>query len=136
MTVYQHKKGKIRDNAIEALLHDPLFKPRIEVNQKGKGSYRRKDKHAGKGNWEASGKNAKQILTTGFLVSGKKTVFRRFFFSYGWLFCCFNRSRISVSRTSCAGVFAGAASFFLYILFISLIAIKIANATITKSNTV
>lgn len=72
MTVYQHKKGKIRDNAIEALLHDPLFKPRIEVNQKGKGSYRRKDKHAGKGNWEASGKNAKQILTTGFLVSGEK----------------------------------------------------------------
>lgn len=65
MTVYQHKKGKIRDNAIEALLHDPLFKPRIEVNQKGKGSYRRKDKHAGKGFREASGK---QQLTTGFLV--------------------------------------------------------------------
>ncbi|CCP08706.1 hypothetical protein BN440_3718 [Erwinia amylovora MR1] len=45
MTVYQHKKGIIRDNALEALLRDPLFKPRLEVNQKGKGSYRRKEKH-------------------------------------------------------------------------------------------
>lgn len=72
MTVYQHKKGKIRDNAIEALLHDPLFKPRIEVNQKGKGSYRRKDKHAGKGNWEASGKDQQLIFTTGLLASGQK----------------------------------------------------------------
>lgn len=46
MTVYQHKKGTIRHNALEALLHDPLFKPRVEANEKGKGSYRRKDKHA------------------------------------------------------------------------------------------
>ncbi|WP_034948661.1 alternative ribosome-rescue factor A [Erwinia oleae] len=53
MTRYQHKKGAIRDNALEALLHDPLFKTRIEINKKGKGSYRRKDKHASR---EASGK--------------------------------------------------------------------------------
>ncbi|GEM_PF-866726 len=79
MTVYQHKKGKIRDNAVEALLHDPLFRTRVEVNQKGKGSYRRKGKHGGKGNWEASGKQ--QMFTTGLLLSGKKkTVSRRFFF--------------------------------------------------------
>lgn len=65
MTVYQHKKGIIRDNALEALLHDPLFKTRIEVSQKGKGSYRRKDKHAKKGNWEASGQCANRVLTTG-----------------------------------------------------------------------
>lgn len=38
MTVYQHKKGVIRDNALEALLHDPLFKPRVEANTKGRGS--------------------------------------------------------------------------------------------------
>ncbi|CAK9886473.1 MAG: Alternative ribosome-rescue factor A [Candidatus Erwinia impunctatus] len=45
MTSYKHTKGLIQDNAINALLHDPLFRPRIEVNKKGKGSYRRKDKH-------------------------------------------------------------------------------------------
>lgn len=56
MAVYQHKKGVIRDNAIEALLHDPLFKIRIEKNHKGKGSFRRKDKHVEKGSWEASDK--------------------------------------------------------------------------------
>lgn len=68
MTVYQHKKGTIRDNALEALLHDPLFKMRVEVNQKGKGSFRRKDKHAKKGNWEASGQCANRVFTTGLLV--------------------------------------------------------------------
>lgn len=73
MSGYQHKKGVIRDNAIEALLHDPLFKVRIEVNQKGKGSFRRKDKHAKKGNWEASGKDS---FTTGLLLSGQKKTAR------------------------------------------------------------
>ena len=58
MAGYQHKKGVIRDNAIEALLHDPLFKVRIETNHKGKGSFRRKAKHAKKSNWEASGKES------------------------------------------------------------------------------
>lgn len=56
MSRYQHTKGKIQDNAIEALLHDPLFRQRVEKNQKGKGSYQRKAKHGNKGNWEASGK--------------------------------------------------------------------------------
>lgn len=65
MSGYQHKKGVIRDNAIEALLHDPLFRIRIEVNQKGKGSYRRKDKHAKKGSWEARGK---ADFTSGLLL--------------------------------------------------------------------
>jgi len=65
MTVYQHKKGTIRHNALEALLHDPLFTPRVEANEKGKGSYRRKDKHAKKGNWEASGQSVNRVLTTG-----------------------------------------------------------------------
>lgn len=75
MTVYQHKKGVIRDNAIEALLHDPLFKTRIEVNQKGKGSYRRKEKHGKKGGWEASGEFANGALTNGLLClfRNKKT---------------------------------------------------------------
>lgn len=48
MNNYKHQKGKIKDNALQALLHDPLFKQRIEKNQKGKGSYRRKEKN-GKG---------------------------------------------------------------------------------------
>ena len=46
MSRYQHTKGQIKDNAIEALLHDPLFRQRVEKNKKGKGSYQRKDKHA------------------------------------------------------------------------------------------
>lgn len=37
MSKYQHTKGQIRDNAIQALLHDPLFRQRIEQKQKGKG---------------------------------------------------------------------------------------------------
>ena len=68
MSHYQHKKGIIRENALEALLHDPLFKPRVEVNVKGKGSYRRKDKHGKKGNWEASGKCNNQTFTPGLLL--------------------------------------------------------------------
>lgn len=42
--MYQHNKGTIVDNAIQALLHDPLFRQRIEKKKKGKGSYSRKDK--------------------------------------------------------------------------------------------
>ena len=62
MSHYQHTKGQIKDNAIEALLHDPLFRQRVE---KGKGSYLRKNKHAKRGNWEASGKQANRLFTTG-----------------------------------------------------------------------
>lgn len=46
-TRYRHNKGIIKDNAINALLHDNLFRQRIERNHKGKGSYRRKPKHVG-----------------------------------------------------------------------------------------
>lgn len=68
MSRYQHTKGQINDNAIEALLHDPLFKQRVEKNKKGKGSYLRKTKHAKRGNWEASGKQANRFFTTGLLL--------------------------------------------------------------------
>ncbi|WP_380184794.1 alternative ribosome-rescue factor A [Kalamiella sp. sgz302252] len=75
MSKYQHKKGVIRDNALEALLHDPLFRSRVEANKKGKGSYRRKDKHVAR---EASGK---ADFTTGLLLSGhKKTADKGGFF--------------------------------------------------------
>ena len=50
MSHYKHKKGIIQNNALQALLHDPLFKQRVEKNQKGKGSYRRKEKN-GKGSY-------------------------------------------------------------------------------------
>ena len=43
---YQHQRGVIKDNAIQALLHDKLFRQRIERNKKGRGSYQRKAKHA------------------------------------------------------------------------------------------
>ncbi|WP_439234212.1 alternative ribosome-rescue factor A [Lonepinella koalarum] len=44
-TTYQHGRGVIRDNAIQALLSDRLFRQRIEKKLKGKGSYQRKAKH-------------------------------------------------------------------------------------------
>jgi alternative ribosome-rescue factor len=59
MSKYQHTKGVIKDNALQALLHDPLFRQRQEQNVKGKGSYRRKEKHGKGSNWEASGKRFK-----------------------------------------------------------------------------
>lgn len=68
MSHYKHTKGQIKDNAIEALLHDPLFRQRVEKNKKGKGSFARKDKHVKGGNWEASGKQAKCFFTTGLLT--------------------------------------------------------------------
>ncbi|QBX82352.1 alternative ribosome-rescue factor A [Citrobacter tructae] len=66
MSRYQHTKGQIKDNAIEALLHDPLFRQRVEKNKKGKGSYQRR---GNRGNWEASGKKVNHFFTTGLLVS-------------------------------------------------------------------
>jgi len=63
MSRYQHTKGQIKDNAIEALLHDPLFRQRVEKNKKGKGSYMRKGKHGNRGNWEASGKKVNDFFT-------------------------------------------------------------------------
>ncbi|HEY0209412.1 alternative ribosome-rescue factor A [Acerihabitans sp.] len=66
---YRHTKGTINDNAIAALLHDPLFRQRREKNMKGKGSYCRKGKNAKAQNWEASGNAINGRVTTGFLVS-------------------------------------------------------------------
>lgn len=69
MSRYQHTKGQIKDNAIEALLHDPLFRQRVEKSKKGKGSYLRKGKHGNRGNWEASGKNENlSFFATGLSV--------------------------------------------------------------------
>ena len=39
---YQHQRGVIKENAIQAL----FFRQRIERNKKGKGSYQRQAKHA------------------------------------------------------------------------------------------
>ena len=47
-TVYLHTRGVIKDNAVMALLNDKLFRQRVEKKRKGKGSYQRKAKHAGK----------------------------------------------------------------------------------------
>lgn len=68
MSQYQHKKGIIKENAIEALLHDPLFRQRVEKNKKGKGSYQRNAKHGKRSNQEASGKQANCFFTTGLLL--------------------------------------------------------------------
>ncbi len=69
MSRYQHKKGQIKDNAIEALLHDPLFRQRVEKSKKGKGSFERRSKYGNRGNWEASGKKVMHFFTTGLLLS-------------------------------------------------------------------
>ena len=45
---YAHQRGEIQESAIKALVTDPLFKTRVMRNRKGKGSYQRKAKHAGK----------------------------------------------------------------------------------------
>ena len=47
-TVYEHTRGVIKDNAVMALLHDKLFRQRVEKKRKGKGSYQRKAKPTGK----------------------------------------------------------------------------------------
>ncbi|GAA4492991.1 ribosome alternative rescue factor ArfA [Pseudaeromonas paramecii] len=49
---HQHQRGEIADNALAALVTDPLFRNRIEQNRKGKGSYRRHAKHK-TGEWSA-----------------------------------------------------------------------------------
>lgn len=62
MSAYRHKRGVIKHNAIEALLHDPLFRQRIVKNKKGKGHYQRKNKHCKKINWEVTDKIASEVL--------------------------------------------------------------------------
>lgn len=42
---YAHQRGEIKQSAVKALVTDPLFKCRVEKNRKGKGSYRRNEKH-------------------------------------------------------------------------------------------
>ncbi|RAR65682.1 alternative ribosome-rescue factor [Pantoea ananatis] len=58
MSSYRHTKGQIQDNALQALLHDPLFRQRVEQKQKGKGSFKRKAKYGKGKDWEASDKQA------------------------------------------------------------------------------
>ena len=43
----QHNKGKIRDNALKALVKSDLFRHKVERKRKGKGSYNRQ----GAQNW-------------------------------------------------------------------------------------
>lgn len=74
MSKYQHTKGQIRDNALEALLHDPLFRQRIEQKQKGKGSFKRKEKHTKGQSWEASDKTASYHWPSAFRA--KKTAWQ------------------------------------------------------------
>ena len=68
---YQHQKGVIKDNALAALVHDPLFRQRVEKNKKGKGSYMRKAKHNKKLR-DASGDVPAVVLNYGMFI---QTVF-------------------------------------------------------------
>lgn len=45
---HDHKRGKIKDNALKALVTSPTFRTRVERKKKGKGSYSRKAKHNAK----------------------------------------------------------------------------------------
>lgn len=69
MSRYQHTKGQIKDNAIEALLHDPLFRQRVEKIRKGKAVTCEKENMAIGGIGEASGKKVNHFFTTGLLLS-------------------------------------------------------------------
>ena len=40
---HEHKKGKIRDNALKALVRSNLFRHKTERKKKGKGSYNRQE---------------------------------------------------------------------------------------------
>lgn len=50
--MYQHKRGKIKESAIKALVTDPLFTSKIEKPKKGKGSYSRKKNNKKSEGWE------------------------------------------------------------------------------------
>ncbi|OEF07023.1 hypothetical protein A1QK_00810 [Vibrio genomosp. F10 str. 9ZD137] len=41
-------RGRIQDNALKAMVTSKLFKARVEKAKKGKGSYKRTNKHKGK----------------------------------------------------------------------------------------
>lgn len=66
--IYQHTKGVVKDNAVMALLHNKLFRQRVEKKRKGKGSYQRKAKYAS--NWFGKSPMIKflisEILSSGF----------------------------------------------------------------------
>lgn len=64
--IYQHAKGVVKDNAVMALLHDKLFRQRVEKKRKGKGSYQRKAKYAS--NWFE--KPDDKVLISEILSSG------------------------------------------------------------------
>lgn len=42
-TKFQHNKGRIRDNALKALVKSDLFRHKVECKRKGKGSYNRQE---------------------------------------------------------------------------------------------
>ncbi len=84
MNRYRHTKGVINDNALQALLHDPLFRVRREKNQKGKGSYRRKNRD----NRQEGEGNGKTLFSITFIRAIKKplSLWNSGFSSVGLLF--------------------------------------------------
>ncbi|OOR99578.1 alternative ribosome-rescue factor A [Haemophilus paracuniculus] len=58
---YAHQRGEIQQSAIKALVHDPLFRQRVERNRKGKGSYQRNAKHR-KGGYDRGESPFKKVL--------------------------------------------------------------------------
>lgn len=62
MSKYCHKRGVVKHNAIKAILHDPLFRQKIVSNKKGKGHYKRKNKHCKAINWEEANKMTREVL--------------------------------------------------------------------------
>lgn len=71
MSTYQHRKGVIADNALQALLYDPLFRQRRENNKKGKGSYRRKTRD----NRQCGESNEKNIFHYSLFFNKKKPLY-------------------------------------------------------------
>ena len=44
---FEHGRGKIKDNALKAIVTSPLFTTRVMKAKKGKGSFNRNDKYQG-----------------------------------------------------------------------------------------
>ncbi len=70
MSRYQHTKGQIKDNAIEALLHDPLFRQRVEKKiRKGKEAINVKTNMQGGMTGRPVASKRIAFFTTGLLLS-------------------------------------------------------------------
>lgn len=69
----QHNKGKIRDNALKALVKSDLFRHKVERKRKGKGSYNRQEAKK----WRDGFDTVPSLFIVRFPTDVKRGSFRR-----------------------------------------------------------